>query len=346
MLIGMGKLQHLIGASFALALATGFSCQLAAQRPSKPAKTWMDLAVGTDLTWTAQGADKSIGGIGSSKSNNAKHEIRVACLGVSDDGRLRIAIVDEALPDEPHETAIVNGEIVLLDPKTSQLERIANNRAVPIQWSPLMAFPYPPVTSTEWKAKKSAAKEIVAPIGGEPQLLPMSLKFGKAKVGKKKVRAIIGEIDPKTPAAIKLVGIAGMVAMSQGRMPKLGTSGVEPIDATVTELRREFCVDAKGRMLAINTTSKFEAADGAMKFEGTHTMTETKRRKLKGKTHKSFAAMMEEICAITQSNEDKAVRRDRAKALQATAKKLGLGPMVERLVDSLTRSGLPAGLGR
>ena len=341
MLGRMGKLNVLI----ATLLAATFTAELSAQKAKKPPKTWMDLPVGTDLTWTSEDSNESVGGRGTSKSNNGKHEIRIVSLGATDDGKLRIAVIDEQLPDEPHETAIVHGEIALLDPATGQLERPDEQKKLAIQLSPLTAFPYPPLSSKEFKSKKAGTKEILAPVGGEAQLLSLKLTSGKAKVGRKKVRAVIAEMDPKQPAAIKLAGIAGMVAMAKGQMPKIGASGIEPVDATVTALRREFHVDNKGRVLAVHTTSKFEAG-GVMKFEGTHTMKETARRKLKGKAFDAFAETIEEICAITQSREDKATRKQRAEALKKQAKKVGLAPMLDRLIDSLTRSGLPPGIGR
>ena len=75
-------------------------------------------------------------------------------------------------------------------------------------------------------------------------------------------------------------------------------------------------------------------------------MRETDRRKLAAKDLAAFTTLVEEICAIANGRESRPERRQRAEALQSDAKKLGLGPTVDRLVDSLTRDGLPPGLGR
>ncbi|MCA8973445.1 MAG: hypothetical protein KDC98_01925 [Planctomycetes bacterium] len=319
-----------------------------AQKPSSQsaAKTWMDLEVGTDLTWRAEGADVGEVAGGKSESGNATREIRILCLGLDDDGKLRIAMIDEALPKEPHDVPIVNAEIAVLDPETSELQRQPGGGGGPMQWSPLMAFPFPALTPAEWKAKKPVTKSTVAPIGGEPQELSLTFSFDKVKVGRKKVPVLVGAIDPGQPVAIRLVGIAGMVAMAEGRMPKLGASGVDPVEAMVTELRREYRLDAKGRLCEIHTTNKYEAAGGKIKLEGQHTMRETDRRKLAAKDLAAFTTLVEEICAIANGRESRPERRQRAEALQSDAKKLGLGPTVDRLVDSLTRDGLPPGLGR
>ena len=321
------------------------SAGLVAQKPAAVAKTWMDLAVGTDLTWSTEGADSTVGGVGSGKSDNGKHEIRIVCLGTEDDGKLRLAIVDEHLPSEPHEVAIVNCEICLLDPATGELERLAEAATTPRRWSPLMSFPYPALSPAEFKAKKPLAKTVGAPVGGEPQILAMDVTFGKAQSGKKKVAAILAAIDPAKPAAIRLVGIAGMVAMSQGQMPKLGASGIEPVDAVVSELRREFHVDAKGRVLEVHTTYKFAAGDGKLQFEGNHVMRETQRRKVSAKELPKVVELMEAVGAITNSSDSKEQRRERAAALQPSTIALGFATMLKRLEDSMTHSGLPPGIG-
>ena len=144
-----------------------------------------------------------------------------------------------------------------------------------------------------------------------------------------------------------IVGIAGIVAMAQGQMPKLGASGVEPVAASVVELRREFTIEAaKGRVTAVRTTGKVTAGDGKVEIACRSTQTETGRRLVAAKDLPAVVEVVEELCAIAAANEGKAERKARAEALQEKAKAAGFAATAERLLDSLTRDGLPPGFPR
>ena len=316
--------------------------------PKAPAKTWMDLAVGTEVVYSLVGEDAADMGGGSASSGNAPHELRTIGLGVAEDGRLRVVILDEALPKEGHDVPIVRAEFALLDPATGELVRAeAAADGLGAAWSPLALFPLPPLSQAEWKAKKPVQKTCWVPVSGEPQQVPLAFTFGTAKDGKKTVPTLTAVLAGKEPVAIQLVSIAGMVAMAEGRMPKLGFSDVEPVPASLTALRREFRLDpASGRIVSIQSTSTTLAASGKMKIAGTHTVRETKRRQVPAAGLAEYTKVVEEFCAIVQSRDDKAEKKARAEALQAAATKVELGPSVARLIDSLTRDGLPPGFPR
>ena len=319
--------------------------------PKAPAKTWMDLTVGTDVVYSVVGEASADMGGGSASSGNAPHELRTICLGVAEDGRLRVVILDEALPKESHDVPIVRAEFALLDAATGELARAeAAADATDVlgaAWSPLALFPLPPLSQAEWKAKKPVQKTCWVPVSGEPQQVPLAFTFGTAKDGKKTVPTLVAVLAGKEPVAIHLVSIAGMVAMAEGRMPKLGASSVEPVPASLTALRREFRLDpASGRVVSIQSTSTTLAASGKMKIAGTHTVRETKRRQVPAAGLAEYTKVVEEFCAIVQSRDDKATKKARAEALQAAATKVELGASVARLIDSLTRDGLPPGFPR
>lgn len=313
-----------------------------------PAKTWMDLAVGTEVVYSMVGEDSADMGGGSGSSGNAPHELRTICLGVAEDGRLRVVILDEELPKEAHDVPIVRAELALLDPATGDLGRAeAAAQGLGTAWSPLALFPLPPLSQAEWKAKKPVQKTCWVPVSGEPQQVPLAFTFGTAKDGKKTVPTLTAVLAGKEPVAIELVTIAGMVAMAEGRMPKLGASRPEPVPASLTALRREFRLDsASGRIVGIQSTSTTLAAGGKMKIAGTHTVRETKRRQVPAAGLAEYTKVVEEFCAIVNSRDDKAEKKARAEALQAAATKVELGPSVARLIDSLTRDGLPPGFPR
>ena len=313
-----------------------------------PAKTWMELAVGTEVVYSLVGEDAADMGGGSASSGNAPHELRTIGLGVAEDGRLRVVILDEALPKESHDVPIVRAEFALLDPATGELARAeAATDGVGAAWSPLALFPLPPLSQAEWKAKKPVQKTCWVPVSGEPQQVPLAFTFGTTKDGKKTVPTLAAVLAGKEPVAIQLVRIAGMVAMAEGRMPKLGASGVEPVPASLTALRREFRIDpANGRIVGIQSTSTTLAANGKMKIAGTHTVRETKRRQVPAAGLAEYTKVVEELCAIVNSRDDKVEKKARAEALQAAATKMELGATVARLIDSLTRDGLPPGFPR
>ena len=337
--------------SLAFVLLSGVS--LAQTKPA-PAATWMDLAVGTDVGYSIVDDNKSKDAEGGSGSGGSgKHAARIVVLGTTDKGLLRIAIFDEQLPTESFGTAIVRGEIVTLDPATGTLQRdeaaAAAEAALPeaARWSPAEVFPFPPLSAAEWKAKKTVARTGWAPVAGEPRELPLRIAFTTRKEGKKQVPELTIELDSKEPMPVKLVGIAGMAAMAEGKMPKLGASGVEPVEATLHTLRRDCTIDAaKGRVTEIRTTGKVTAAGGKLTIACNSWQRETERRVIATKDLPLTIEVVEELCAIVAAKEDKTERKKRAEALAPKAKEAGFAATAERLLDSLTRSGLPPGIGR
>lgn len=312
---------------------------------AKPEKTWMDLAVGVDLRWSAEGKASGKMGRGTTSGGGGVHELRFACLGSDAEGRLRLAILDEQLPEESFDVPIVNCEFALLDPRTGELVPEAADAAAD-RWSTVHSFPYPALSPAQWKAKKPLSMPTRTWIAGEPQTVPASIAFETRKAGKKTTTVLVATTDPKSPVAIKMVGIAGMVAMASGRMPALGASGVQPVDVKVTELRQEFEFGDNGRLVAIRTQSKLDAADGKLVLTGEDTAREIERRVLKPAELTPFAAAIAEIGAIAQSKDGREARAERAKKLQPDAAKVGLGPTVERLIKNLTMDGLPPGIPR
>lgn len=329
----------------------------AQEKPAKPvakpatkpaATTWMDLAPGTDVTWSVDDDNTLVSGGGSGSGGSGKHAVRIVSLGADDEGSLRIAVIDEQLPEEAFETAIVRAEIAVLDPATGALRREGGATGpLTAMWSPQVVFPFPTLTAAEWKAKKPVARTTWTPVAGEACELPMVVTFENRKEGKKQVPVLVASLAAKQPAEVRLVGIAGIVAMAQGQMPKLGASGVEPVVATVVELRREFTIEAaKGRVTAVHTTGKVTAGDGKVEIACRSTQTETGRRIVAAKDLPAVVEVVEELCAIAVSSEPKAERKARAEALQEKAKAAGFAATAERLLDSLTRDGLPPGLPR
>ncbi len=327
-----------------------FAGGLFAQGKPPTPTTWMDLAVGTDVRYTIEDDNRlADAGGGSGSGGSGKHAVRIVALGPDANGLLRVAVFDEQLPKESFETAIVRAEITSLDPATGTLQCDPAAAAGPlaVMWSPQVVFPFPPLSTAEWKAKKAVARAGWAPVAGEARELPLKISFTTRKDGKKQVPALLIELDSKTPVQVQLVGIAGMVSIAQGRMPKLGASGVEPVAATVSGLRRECTIDpAKGRVTAIHTTGTVTAADGKLTIACRNTQQETERRVVAAKELPLVVEVVEELCAIVASQDAKDVRRQRAEALTAKAKQAGFAPTHERLLDSLTRDGLPPGIGR
>lgn len=318
--------------------------------PTPTPATWMDLAVGTDVSYSIEDENHSAdGGGGSGSGGSGKHAVRIVVLGADAGGSLRVAVIDEQLPKESFETVIVRAEIAALDPATGVLQRAAEAASGPLAalWSPQVVFPFPTLGTAEWKAKKPVARAGWAPVAGEPRELPLRISFANRKDGKKQVPMLLVELDSKDPVEVKLAGIAGMVSMAQGKMPKLGASGIEPVDAKVVALRRECTIDvAKGRVTELVTTGTVTAADGKLKIACSNTQRETARRVVAAKDLPLVVEVVEELCAIVASNEAKDARRQRADALSAKAKQAGFEATCGRLLDSMTRTGLPPGLGR
>jgi len=337
--------MHASGASMFLFLLALLPAQAKPGAPPAPT-TWMDLAAGTDLVYAVVDENKTADGAGTGSGGAGRHELRVVSLGAGADGKLRIAIINQQLPEQSFETAIVNAEIAALDQASGALQRDAEGPASMTPWSPLVGFPFPALSAAEWKAKKPVKKSAWAPVAGEACELPMTYSFGTKKDGKKQVPTLVAELDGKQPIAVKLVGIAGMVELAQGRMPKIGVSGVQPVDAAVKALRREHLLDAKGRITEVETTGTVTAADGKLVIACHNTIRETKRRVVPAAELPALVAVVEELCAIATSRDAKAARRERAAALKAQADKAGFGETIDRLIDSLTRDGLPPGLGR
>ncbi|MBL8749248.1 MAG: hypothetical protein JNK78_08810 [Planctomycetes bacterium] len=257
-------------------------------------------------------------------------------------------MIDEQLPTESFETAIVRAEVVLLDPATGALSHSvkASDGAVAV-WVPAAVFPYPALSAAEWKAKKPVSRRAWTPVAGEPCEVPTVVSFGTRKDGKKQVPTLTQSLDGKEAVTAHLVGIAGIVAMAQGRMPKIGASSVEPVEVAVDALQRDFTFDAaKGRITAVHTTGKVTAADGKVVIACNSMQTETERRVVAAKDLPAVVEVVEAICAIAGSSADKEERKAQATALQEKAKAAGFGPTAARLLDSLTRDGLPPGLPR
>jgi hypothetical protein len=306
----------------------------------------MDLAVGTDVRYRMTGSDQCKMGGGSGSGGGDDSELRVVGLAAEPDGKLRLALIDETLPRDKMDVPIVRAAVALLDPATGELASADDGQSDPLvaRYSPIAEFPFPPLTAAEWKGRKAVRKDAHVAICGEPQVLPLAFAFTTRKEGKAQVPVLVADLGSKQ-VAIKLGSIGGMIDIAEGRMPKIGR--VEPVDASVTALHREYSIDAaKGRVLEIRTTSAATAAGGKMTIEGTHTTTEIARRQLTGDALTPFAAAVAEICAIANSKDDKGKRRERATALKADAQKLDLGATVDRLVDSLTRDPLPPGIPR
>jgi hypothetical protein len=321
---------------------------VAQAKPAAPA-TWMDLAAGTDVIYALDDENKLEGGGGTGSGGSGKHAVRIVALGADASGALRVAVFDEQLPKQSFETAIVRAEIAVLDAATGALRRDAAAAvgAIGTLWSPQVVFPFPAVSAAEWKAKKPVARSGWALVAGEPRELPLVVTFTTRKDGKKQVPGLVVELDSKEPVAVKLVGIAGMVSMAQGKMPRLGASGVEPVDAHVVALRRECTIDAaKGRVSEIRTTGTVTAADGKLKITCGSVQRETERRVIAAKDLPVAVQVVEELCAIVGSEDAKEDRRQRVEALLPKARQAGFAATAERLLDSLTRSGLPPGVGR
>ena len=193
---------------------------------------------------------------------------------------------------------------------------------------------------TAVRRKDSAVKVV-------PQPWPLSLRPISSRFLFEEERILIADLASKQPVAAKLVGIAGMVAMAQGQMPKLGASSIEPVDVEVVELHREYTFEpAKGRITAVRTTGKVTAADGKITVACNATQQETERRAVPTKDLTAVVEVVEELCAIASSSEPKEARKTRAEALQEKAAKAGFAATAKRLLDSLTRDGLPPGLPR
>jgi hypothetical protein len=319
----------------------------AAKPASAPPAGWMDLAVGTDVRYRMTGSNQCKMGGGSGSGGGEDSELRVVGLAAEQDGKLRLALIDETLPKDKIGVPIVRAMIARLDPATGELAPADGEAADPLvaRYSPIGEFPFPPLSAVEWKGRKAVRKDAHVAICGEPQVLPLAFSFTTRKEGRTQVPVLVADLGSKQPVAIKLGSIGGMIDIAEGRMPKIGN--VEPVDASVTALHREYSLDAaKGRVTEIRTTSAATAAGGRMTIEGSHTTTETARRQLTGDALTPFAAAVTEICAIANSKDDKGKRRERAAALQAGAAKLDLAATVERLVDSLTRDALPPGIPR
>lgn len=334
---------------FAASLVLFTGGLFAQSKPTAPS-TWMDLAIGTDVRYAIDDDNRvADAGGGSGAGGSGKHAVRIVALGRDANGALRVAVFDEQLPKESFETTIVRAEIASVDPATGALLRdpAAAAGALAAMWSPQVVFPFPALSMAEWKAKKPVARTGWTPVAGEACELPLKVSFTTRKEGKKQVPVLLLELDSKTPVPVQLVGIAGMVELAQGRMPKLGAGGVEPVVAEVRELRREATIDpAKGRVTAILTTGTVTAADGKLTIACRSTQQETERRVVAAKELPLVVEVVEELCAIVASQEAKDVRRERAAALTAKAKQAGFASTHERLLDSLTRDGLPPGVGR
>lgn len=347
----MPILDHTFVAVLLASTVPAFSAN-AQDKPQKPTAvpTWMDLAPGTDVSYSVDDDNKMTGGGGGGfgSGGGGKHAVRIVVLGAEANGALRIAIVDETLPKESFETAIVHAEIVTLDPATGALQRGPEAAATAgIQWMQITAFPYPALSAAEWKAKKPVTRSAWTPVAGEPVELPMTVSFGTKKDGKKQVPTLSADLASKQPVAAKLVGIAGLVAMAQGQMPKMGASSIEPVDVNVVEMHRDYTFDpAKGRITAVRTTGKVTAADGKLTIACNATQQETERRMVAAKDLPAVVEVVEEICAIAAPKEAKEARKARAEALQEKAAKAGFAATAKRLLDSLTRDGLPPGIPR
>jgi len=323
----------------------------AQDKPAKPpAPTWMALPVGPDVTCSVvDGNRTSDGAGGTGTGGGGKHAVRIVVLGAEASGALRIAIFDETLPRESFETAIVHAEIVTLDPATGALQRAPEvaARSAGVPWLQITAFPYPALSPAEWKAKKPVTRTAWTPVAGEPIELPMTVSFGTKKDGKKQVPTMAASLASKQPVAGKLVGIAGIVAMAQGQMPKIGAGSVEPVDVSIVSLHREYTLDpSKGRVIAVYTTGKVTAADGKVTIACAAMQQETERRLVAAKDLPAVVEVVEEICAIASSEDPKDARKTRAEALQEKAVKAGFAATAKRLLDSLTRDGLPPGFPR
>ena len=336
---------------FPLAFVLLAGTSIAQTKPAAPA-TWMDLAVGTDVGYAVDDENtmKGAGG-GTGSGGSGKHAVRIVVLGAADGGALRIAIFDEQLPKESFETAIVRGEIMTLEPATGVLQRDpAAAAALPpeaARWSPAVVFPFPPLTTAEWKAKKAVARTGWAPVAGEPHELPLRIAFGTRKDGKKQVPELTIDLDSKEPVTVQLVGIAGMVSMAEGKMPKLGASGIEPVDALLQSLQRRCTIDAaKGRVTEIRTTGTVTAAGGKLTIACNSVQRETERRVIAAKDLPLAIEVVDTLCAVIADHADTAECAKRVEALMPKAKQAGFAATAERLRDSLTRSGLPPGIGR
>lgn len=308
---------------------------------TKPA-TWMNLAPGTDVTYAVLDENKTTDGAGTGTGGAGRVAVRMIVLGPDATGAPRVAILEEQLPKESFETAIVRAQVFTLDAATGTLSPEGTASAFA---STRGAFPFPPLSTAQWKAKKAVSCTMLAPVAGEPRELPFKIKSETRKDGKKTVPVLVAELDSKDPVMVKLAGIAGMVAMAQGEMPKLGASGVEPVDALVVALRREYTIDAKGNCSEVHTTGTVTAADGKLKIACSNVQKETARRVVAAKELPAVIEVVEELCDLTGSGA-KAERKARAEALQAKAKAAGFGETAARLLDSLSRSGLPPGVGR
>src|SRR5688572_14810500 len=123
-----------------------------AQTKPAPPATWMDLAVGTDVSYTIGDDNKAKDAAGGTGSGGAgKRAARIVVLGAGENGGLRVAVFDEQLPTESYSTAIVRAEIAVLDPATGALQREPEAVASPAArfWSPGHVFPFPPLTAAE-----------------------------------------------------------------------------------------------------------------------------------------------------------------------------------------------------
>jgi hypothetical protein len=308
---------------------------------------WMDLAPGTDVTYAVTDENTSTDGVGSGGGGAGRSDLRVVVLG-HEGGRLRLAIFDQQLPKQSFETALVRAEIAMLDVATGALERDPGAKApLPLPWSPMAAFPFPPLSPAEWKGKKPVSRAAWTPVAGEGKELPFVFTFGTRREGKKQVPTLTVVLDSKVPVAVELVGIAGIVAIAEGRMPKLGVSGVEPVPAQVQALRRVYDFEVgKARVLAIETTGTVVAGGGKLVITCRNRVREQARRTIAGAALPEAVAVVEELCAVVGDVGDRAARRQRAEALRGRAAKAGFGELADRLVDSLTRDGLPPGFPR
>ena len=116
----------------------------------------MDLAVGTDVRYRMTGSNQCKMGGGSGSGGDADHELRVVSLAVEQDGKLRLALIDETVPKDKMDVPIVRALIALLDPATGELAPAGGEAADPmVRYSPIGEFPFPPLSAAEWKGRKA-----------------------------------------------------------------------------------------------------------------------------------------------------------------------------------------------
>src|SRR5262249_41570437 len=151
---------------------------------------------------------------------DADHELRVVSLAVEQDGKLRLALIDETLPKDKMDVPIVRCAIGLLDPATGELAPADGEDTDPLvaRYSPIAGFPFPPLSAAEWKGRKAVRKDAHVAVCGEPQVLPLAFSFTTRKEGKTQVPVLVADLGTKQ-VAIKLASIGGMIDIAEGRMP-------------------------------------------------------------------------------------------------------------------------------